>query len=723
MHQARSRFLAPAAPLLLLLLLFQLAGAAAAQSRNPGYVEIFDTVSNTTVPASGDNFGVGHVIGTENVRLLALINLETFDLEIHNCSISSPWALGDLPADGPGEPIYPGLHYDMHIFLTSPQYGDYTGIVSCEGSAGFIFPVSWRLLNPSATISVAAGSTPIAPGSAFNFPTTLGGTTASQVFTITNYGATALTVSNVGESGAGFTTTQPLQTINAGTSTFTVTFAPTSGSLYSAGLTIKSNDSVGNGTFKINLTGSGIGAAAVIKVADVTNNNASMSPGQSDSFGTPLPGSAVTHTFRITNSGNVALTISNPNMLVSGDGYSLASVPPSSVAANGGTALFSVTFSKNGTGTFPGQISISSNSTPSPFTFPLTATLQTQPSGVTFRGPAGAVANGGTYNLGQAAIGQPLRVTFQTTNISPSNLTLSLPVVAGDAAFLLDSANGGTMAPNQTLLSTVRFTPTSATSSYGTMKFTAGGTPWTINLVATGVAAAPAMGVTWSASGAAIQNGGTYSFGSTAAGTPLSQAFTISNTGMGDLTLGNVAVSSPNGCFSLIANPPTPISGAGGTSTGRIRLSSTQAGSCSGTATITSNDSATPTFTFNLTGTVSSSAVPYSLSVLSGDGISIPPGGSYASFPATTANVAVSRAFTITNNGAAAISIDNASSILSSSGGFSLLVSPPTSIPAGGTGTFRIRLLAASAGSYGGTVTISGDPAGPYTFTLGGTVN
>jgi hypothetical protein len=100
--------------------------------------------------------------------------------------------------------------------------------VSCQGSGGFSFPVTWLLLNQAATISLAAGGNIIGQGGTFAFPNTLAGTTANQTFTITNFGQTALAVSGVTVKGSGFSLgSSPAPSIAAGTSSsVTVNFSP-----------------------------------------------------------------------------------------------------------------------------------------------------------------------------------------------------------------------------------------------------------------------------------------------------------------------------------------------------------------------------------------------------------------------------------------------------------------------------------------------------------------
>ena len=109
--------------------------------------------------------------------------------------------------------------------------------------------------------------------------------------------------------------------------------------------------------------------------------------------------------------------------------------------------------------------------------------------------------------------------------------------------------------------------------------------------------------------------------------------------------------------------------------------------------------------------------------VVSGDGVTISRGGTYW-FQNTTAGTPISRAFSIYNDGTDTLAIYNPSSLVSSTGGFSLIVDAPATIGGGSSGAFRVRLYSMTAGSYTGTVTIqSNDPGGNFTFTVRGTVD
>jgi Divergent InlB B-repeat domain/Protein of unknown function (DUF1573) len=97
--------------------------------------------------------------------------------------------------------------------------------------------------------------------------------------------------------------------------------------------------------------------------------------------------------------------------------------------------------------------------------------------------------------------------------------------------------------------------------------------------------------------------------------------------------------------------------------------------------------------------------------------------GGLFSFPATPAGSFANVDFTIGNDGNTALDISNAAALLSGSTAFTQTSTPVTPVAVGGSSTFRVRLQAATAGSYAGTITIaSNDPASPFSLQIAGTV-
>jgi len=169
---------------------------------------------------------------------------------------------------------------------------------------------------------------------------------------------------------------------------------------------------------------------------------------------------------------------------------------------------------------------------------------------------------------------------------------------------------------------------------------------------------------------------------------------------------------SGNG-FAQIVDAPATIA-AGGNGVFRVRLQSSTPGTYTGTVTINSNDPNYPVYTFTIQGTVTATSA---LSVQ--QGAATIANGSTFTFPGTPAGVAAAVTFTIRNSGTADLVLSNPAALVSGNG-FSESQQPAATIPANGSSTFAVRILASTAGTYTGTVTItSNDPLNsPFSFTV-----
>ena len=193
-------------------------------------------------------------------------------------------------------------------------------------------------------------------------------------------------------------------------------------------------------------------------------------------------------------------------------------------------------------------------------------------------------------------------------------------------------------------------------------------------------------------------------FGSTSVGAPLTREFAISNTGTSDLVL--LSITAPMG-FS-IENAPSLIS-AGGEATFQVRLDATAAGFFVGTVALTSNDANEAVYEFPVRGGVGVPEIAVSSEGQNvADGQDLP-----VSFRSTPQSVPVTRSFVIQNTGLATLNI---SSIMSAAG-FSVQ-NAQSSIAAGSTAIFQVKLTASSAGSYAGNVVINSNDADEAIFEL-----
>jgi hypothetical protein len=178
--------------------------------------------------------------------------------------------------------------------------------------------------------------------SSLNFATVQTGSSSTLAETVSNSGNAAVTISQVGISGSGFSFNgiNPPVTLSAGQSVkFNVVFTPQSGTSASGSLAIGSNAS--NPTLAIALSGAGASAGTV-----------SVSPA-STSFGNVVVGTRQSKTATLSASGG-PVTVSSIGL--NGSGFSVSGLSlPLSLAA-GQSAPFTVTFAPPVVGSLTGTV-------------------------------------------------------------------------------------------------------------------------------------------------------------------------------------------------------------------------------------------------------------------------------------------------------------------------------------------------------------------------------
>ncbi|HXO20020.1 MAG TPA: choice-of-anchor D domain-containing protein, partial [Thermoanaerobaculia bacterium] len=628
-------------------------------------------------------------------------------------------APSSIPAGGNGV---------FRVRLQSATGGTFTGTISInsDDSANnpFTFYVQGTVTAP--LIGVLQGSTAVAKGSTFVYP---GSTPAGVVywlpFTITNSGSATLNISNptalVTNGGGAFSlTVSAPASIAAGSSgNFRVRLLSGTPGTYTGTVTINSDDPV-NPTYSFNLQGTVAAAPAI----GVQKSGSAIASGATYIFPSTPAGLAESLTFTVTNTGGATLSISNPSTLLTGSSaFSLTAAAPASIAA-GGSGTFVVRLLSATPGTYTATVTINSNDpVTNPFTFTLQGTVNPA-SAISVQQGTTSVAKGSTFIFpASTPAGTPTSVQFTITNTGGATLNISNPtalVVGGSAFSLIINAPSSIPAGGNGIFR-VRLQSATGGTFTGTVSISSDdplNNPFTFNVQ--GTVTAPLIGVLQGAT--AVAKGSTFVYpGSTPAGVVYWLPFTITNTGSATLNISNptALVTNGGGAFSLTVNAPASIA-AGSSGNFRVRLLSGTPGTYTGTVTINSDDPVNPAYSFNLQGTVA--AAP-AIGVLQG-GSAIASGATFT-FPSTPAGAAESLVFTITNTGGATLNISNPSTLVSGNSAFSLTAAAPASIVAGGSGSFVVRLLSATPGTYTATVTInSNDPVtNPFTFTLQGTVN
>ena len=493
------------------------------------------------------------------------------------------------------------------------------------------------------------------------------GSSQSQTVTLTNNGATSVNLQQVSISGAGFALTgitTPMTLNPSQSTTFSVTFAPTTGGGASGTVTIASDAS--NPVLKMGLTGTGVSAGVL------------GSTPTSLSFGTVVVGVKQTLTETLMNTGSSSITISQVS-IAGGSGFSMTGITAPFTVAGGQSASFSVSFQPTAPGAVSGSITIASNASNSSLTIPLSGT----------GAPMGPLtANPASLNFGNVAVGVKQTLSETVTNSGGSSVTISQVSLAGGSGFSMTGITAPlTLAGGQSATFSVSFMPTAAGAVSGsvTIASNASNSTLTIPLSGTGASAGPLAA-----------NPSSVNFGSVQVGVKQTLSETVTNTGGSSVTISQVSIAGGSG-FSM-TGITAPVTLTGGQSvTFSVSFMPAAAGAVSGAVTITSNASN------------SSLAIP-----LSGTGVAAGALGSNPtslSFGSVQVGVKQTLSETVTNTGGSSITI---SQVAASGTGFSVSgITTPATLAAGQSATFSVSFTPAAAGAASGNVAITSTASNP----------
>jgi hypothetical protein len=195
-----------------------------------------------------------------------------------------------------------------------------------------------------------------------NFHNLVVGSSGTQSATVTNTGATSVTISAHSVSGKGFTMTgiaTPLALASGKSTSFTVHFAPKSAGTESG--TVSLTTRAAAGWLRMPLAGVGVAATKVLTATP-----------SSLSFGSVADGSSASATVSVTNTGNSNLSISN--VTTSGTGFETSGLLAGEVLTVGEVASLDVTFAPETAASASGTINIASNASNSPAAIALSGT-------------------------------------------------------------------------------------------------------------------------------------------------------------------------------------------------------------------------------------------------------------------------------------------------------------------------------------------------------------
>jgi len=514
--------------------------------------------------------------------------------------------------------------------------------------------------------------------------------------------------------------------------------APSAGDYYIAAGAVGS----GTGTYRLRVSQGAASTAPEVAVmgngVNIVDNDSSASAGDHTDFGSASQNSTVTRTFTVQNTGTAALTTSG---LTVSPGFTITEGLSSSIAA-GSSDTFTVRMDTASAGAKSGQISFNNNdSDEGVFNFAVSGVVSAVSTDDYAQNTTTAgrvtVGNSVTGNIESASDQDWFRVSLSANQRivvdlegSPTSQgSLSDPYIRG----IYNSS--GALQPNTSdddngtgYNAQVLFTAPSAGDYYIAAGAVGSGTGTYRLRVSQGAAStAPEVavmgnGVNIVDNDSSASAGDHTDFGSASQNSTVTRTFTVQNTGTAALTTSGLTVSPG---FTITEGLSSSIA-AGSSDTFTVRMDTASVGAKSGQISFNNNDSDEGVFNFAVSGVVSSTPTAPEVAVM-GNGVNIVDNDSSASagdhtdFGSVSQNSIVTRTFTVQNTGTAVLTTSG----LTVSPGFTVTEGLSSSIAAGGSDTFTVRMDTASAGAKSGQISFNNNDSdeGVFNFAVSGTVN
>src|SRR5208337_4617613 len=405
------------------------------------------------------------------------------------------------------------------------------------------------------------------------------------------------------------------------------------------------------------------------------------------SFGKVPIGKPTSQSLSVSNTGNIALNITQAAF--SNSQFSLSGMTMPMALATGQGGNFSVAVNPTSAGAVTGTLTVQGDGGSSPVVVNLSAT------GVT---PAPQLSlSSNAVNFGSVSVGSTGSSSLTISNLGTANLTISLLTLSGADFGISGITTPATISAGQNTPVTLTFAPTLAGTVSGSLTITSNDpTTPTAVVSLTGTGSSTAVGQL-SANPASVN------FGSVSTGSSASQLITLTNTGNAAATISSITASGTGFSLTGVSTPATVAPSQ--TLSFTAQFVPTAVGNATGTVTVTSNASGSP-LTVNLSGAGVQA------------GLSVTP--STYNFGSVVDGQTKTQALTLTNTGTATLTI---SSVTASGTGYSVSgLTTPATVAAGQSTTMTAQFSPTTAGSLPGTVSISSNaPGSPATVSLTGT--
>ncbi len=306
-------------------------------------------------------------------------------------------------------------------------------------------------------------------------------TPRNRTFEISSSGTDTLSVNSITISGTN-STDFSLQSVllprklNGGkTMTFTITFNPASIGFKSAKVSVTSNDPA-NPLYEFDISGSSVVPAIVVKYMNniIPDESVNTSNTNGTDYGKLRKGKQLSHTFKISNSGNDQLLVDN--IRIDGTGgaaYSVKGITLPTYIHAGQSLDFQVEFSPTFTGTYPATIYID-NDDPGKFEYNFNITGTGIEPLISLQGNYQTISMNDTFpsvndgtGFGNLRVAQTKSSKFVIHNIGSDTLKIASINInhQGTQGFYLSNTNTiQSILPNDSAFFNIEFKPVSRTN-------------------------------------------------------------------------------------------------------------------------------------------------------------------------------------------------------------------------------------------------------------------
>ncbi len=345
--------------------------------------------------------------------------------------------------------------------------------------------------------SAATGQLAIT-SSRIDFGSLLVGSSSTLSIAVSNSGKSNLTISQATVTGAGFSfagpdlpiTLQPLRSAS-----LSVTFSPQASGGASGSLSVVSWTPIGNSgkqrsnAISIPLSGTGTSSGTATTAGYLGANPSSMN------FGSIQVGSGQTQYVTLTNSGGASVTISQAT--VTGSGFSLSGFTAPETLAAGQSLTLTLAFAPSLSGTWSGAVTFASNA--------YNPTLSVSLSG-TGTSPGQLTVSPGSMSFGTIVVGTGQTQTG-TLSASGSSVTVSSGTSNSSEFILGGMTLPFTIAAGQSVPFSVTFSPQTSGTASANVSFASNASISSITEAVTGTGASAiqhSVDLSWNSSTSAV---------------------------------------------------------------------------------------------------------------------------------------------------------------------------------------------------------------------------